>query len=571
MLSRLRSILLIAAIYCICCNHAYAQTIKGIRRASLSPASNTEGKSYSYDPRVDGSGRYIVFTSTADNFAADGSVLGLFHEHVYLRDTLLNTTRQLDVTSSGRSGSPSYDFNPNLRVFRSSFNPNISRNGKYILFSSSATDISPDSNGETFGRWAYLSDVETGEIRRLPKATASDSRFSEYPTYLAINADGSTIIIISIISSSEPESCTQCGWQLTLYDKSTNTTRILDTGITGNKFNPIISDDGKYLVFENQNGDFSAPRYSFLYDLNLSKVTPLNSGNTAISPNISGNSAYIAYTDTSSIQTRVKLLERETGLETLVSGGIRGEEPNGISGFASLNIDGRYIAFLSSANNLVDADNNNSDDIFVFDRVTGKTTLVSVQGSCKGISTNEMFNTGPPSINSDGSIITFAVLERLISSEVKDSAGRVTDPADTNAFDDVYVSTVDYNAITPIFRKGLTPAKPFVSVNCTGEQVRIQLQKILAKTASPKTLSSGSYKAASSVKSVSQQIIIQKIDPISKAKKVVKRSSSKRNEFTTADLPPGNYSAQVQAKATLKNGSVSTSKLSKASEFKITQ
>lgn len=45
--------------------------------------------------------------------------------------------------------------------------------------------------------------------------------------------------------------------------------------------------------------------------------------------------------------------------------------------FPFISLDGRYVAFTSQANNFVDNDTNEKSDIFVHDRQTGNTTLVS--------------------------------------------------------------------------------------------------------------------------------------------------------------------------------------------------
>src|SRR5437660_5733215 len=47
----------------------------------------------------------------------------------------------------------------------------------------------------------------------------------------------------------------------------------------------------------------------------------------------------------------------------------------------SVSADGRYVAFVSSASNIVPGDNNNRPDVFVRDTVTGKSILVSVNSS----------------------------------------------------------------------------------------------------------------------------------------------------------------------------------------------
>jgi len=544
---------------------AEAQTIQSISRASLSPSINQQGESYSYDPEIDGAGRFVIFTSTADSFAADGVTLGAFHEHVYLRDTVTNITTQLDVTSEGKSGSPGTTFNTNLRTFGSSFDPHISRDGKYVVFNSSESNISPDGAGETYGAWTYLKNIESGEIRRIPFATAGDTNKAEFPAYLAINADGSIVVIISIVTDMTTQ---ESPWEIAIYNRNTNASTIIDTGVTGNKFNPGISDDGRYLVFENQIGDFTGPTYSYLYDLTLSQPTSLNNGNTAQSPAISGDGAMIAYTDTSNFSMRIKLRERESGSETLVSDSISGGEPNGISDFASLSQDGRYTAFLSSASNLVKDDSNSSDDIFVYDRITGKTALVSVQGVCEGISSKEQFNTGPPSISTDGSAIAFTVLERLLPADKKDVSGNILEPADSNTFDDVYFAKVDFSATPAKFKKGLTPATPFASVNCSGVEARLQIEDILTSSASSKQSDSKTKKNVP-IKKITRQIFVNKINPGNGRKSEVQRTTAKRNALALKNLPPGNYSAQVRADAKYKDGKVVKSRLSRPAYFSI--
>lgn len=560
--------LLSCAFSLLFCEAISAQTILSIERASVAPRSNAQGESYSYDPRMSGDGRLVAFTSTADNFAAAGNEDGKFHEHLYLRDTQSGITTQIDVTSEGRTGSPGQSFNTGLRVFRSSLHPRLSRDGKYLAFTSSASDISSDGNGESFGNWAYLKNLENGDIRRIPFATTGDLNKLEYPTYLAISGDGSKVVIMSIISDLTSD---QSPWELTVYDRTTNTTTLINTGITGNKFNAELSDDGRFVVFDNQvdgqGAPFSGPTYAYLYDLELAQATQLNDGKIANSPSISADGAFIAYSDNSAIPSWIRLRERETGNETLVSGGLNGAAPRGISAFPSLSRDGRYTAFLSTADNLVLEDSNGSDDIFVFDRVTGKTTLVSVQGTCKGIVSNEDFNTGPPSISSDGQTVAFSVLERLIAADKKDSQGREM-KADNNSFDDVYVAKINYDAQPSVFKKGLTPVTPFASVSCSGDEARLQVQSILSAQGGSPGKGKGFSSKADQIKKVTQEILISKVNP-SGRQELRKKLVAKRNVITTRGLPAGTYVAQVQARAVSKNGVVTKSRVSKGAQFTI--
>lgn len=546
-----------------------AQAIKSISRASLAPSDNKQGKSYSYDSEIDGSGQYVIFTSTADNFAADGKVEGKVHEHLYLRDVLNGTTTQVDVTSEGKTGSPAYAFNPNVRTFGSSFDPHISRNGKYIVFTSSESNISPDGISEAYGNWAYLKNLETGVIQRIPYATAGDYSKLEYPTYLAINADGSVVVVVSIVGDVSDTNGDNSVWEMTVYNRGSNTTTLINTGATGNKFNPGISDDGRYVVFENQVGDFNGKTYSYLYDLTLSQLTPLNGGNVSESPAISGDGSIIAYTDMTQIFLPIKVLERESSLESVITNGMNGEEANGISDFASLSIDGRYIAFLSDASNLVKGDSNDLDDIFVYDRTTGKTTLVSVQGTCKGVSSQEDFNTGPPAISSDGKTIAFTVLERLIPAARKDEFGH-SQPADTNTFDDVYVAELDYDAEPSVFAKNFTPATPFATVNCKGTDADIQVEEILTDIEASKLKNGGGTRDNSEIKKINRQVIIKKTDANGN-REIVRRTNAKKNQLTFKNLPPGNYTAQVVADAKLQNGRTNRSRYSRPAKFTITK
>ncbi len=58
-----------------------------------------------------------------------------------------------------------------------------------------------------------------------------------------------------------------------------------------------------------------------------------------------------------------------------------GAEANECSGHPSLSADGRFVAFLSHASNLVSGDTNIAQDVFVHDRLTGETARVSVSSA----------------------------------------------------------------------------------------------------------------------------------------------------------------------------------------------
>jgi Tol biopolymer transport system component len=91
---------------------------------------------------------------------------------------------------------------------------------------------------------------------------------------------------------------------------------------------------------------------------------------------------------------------------TRVSIDSSGAEANGVSYFPSLSADGRFVTFWSSATNLVAGDGNLRDDVFVHDRATGTTERVSV--STSGGESDGMSRTWVGrAISADGSRIVF--------------------------------------------------------------------------------------------------------------------------------------------------------------------
>ncbi|MEZ4589521.1 MAG: hypothetical protein R3D55_00030 [Chloroflexota bacterium] len=115
--------------------------------------------------------------------------------------------------------------------------------------------------------------------------------------------------------------------------------------------------------------------------------------------------------------------DRTTGATTLISSATNGVPGNGNSGFPTISADGRYIAFVSGASNLVANDANGTQDIFVHDRTTGHTSLISTSSD----GTQGNFHSSSPSISADGRFVTF----------VSESSTLVTD--DTNESQDIFV------------------------------------------------------------------------------------------------------------------------------------
>ena len=103
--------------------------------------------------------------------------------------------------------------------------------------------------------------------------------------------------------------------------------------------------------------------------------------------------------------TDVFVRDLSTGTTQLVSVGNSGAQGDAGSFDASISADGRYVAFASSADNLVSGDTNGVSDVFVRDLVNHTTTLVSVgQGPTPVQGNGASFD---PSISADGTKVAF--------------------------------------------------------------------------------------------------------------------------------------------------------------------
>jgi Tol biopolymer transport system component len=116
--------------------------------------------------------------------------------------------------------------------------------------------------------------------------------------------------------------------------------------------------------------------------------------------------------------------DRQSGKTELVSVGVGGAPANSYSESPAISGDGRFVAFGSEASNLVPWDTMYSSDVFVRDRRTGKTELVSV--AADGAPADGWSDS--PSISADGRFVAFA------------SGSDNLVPGDTNGRRDVFVA-----------------------------------------------------------------------------------------------------------------------------------
>lgn len=107
----------------------------------------------------------------------------------------------------------------------------------------------------------------------------------------------------------------------------------------------------------------------------------------------------------SNARSDVFVRDRITKQTRRISVGSAGVQANGASYNPVISADGRYVAFASEATNLVTGDSNGATDVFVRDLIAGVTTRVSVDSASPAVQANG--DSYEPAINADGSKIAF--------------------------------------------------------------------------------------------------------------------------------------------------------------------
>jgi Tol biopolymer transport system component len=201
----------------------------------------------------------------------------------------------------------------------------------------------------------------------------------------------------------------------------------LPAGGDDNSIAPSLSPDGRFVVFTSAANDL-VPGGNNVYALNVflrdctSNTTVLVSGNlsgtgggngNSMSGQVSTNGQFVVFqsdasnlvpNDTNGV-TDIFVSDLVAGTTTLVSVSTNGGPANGASTDPVLTPDGRYVAFISRASNLVPGDTNGIPDIFVRDLVAGTNCLVSVGALLPSGSVSPIM--AAPVITPDGRYVAF--------------------------------------------------------------------------------------------------------------------------------------------------------------------
>lgn len=348
----------------------------------------------------------IVFQSLADNFYPEDS----------------NQTADIFVLESG--GDPTVvtlglDGEPANAESR---RPALSADGNIIAFESRASNLTPDAPN---GYWnIFLYSRSKGELTLVTRGFNGPANGDSYRP--ALSADGNIVVFESSASNLVPADNNGVG-DIFAYIQDTGEVQRLSLGPMQAESDdlsehPDISADGRYVVFASwastlDEQDTNTFGDIYLHDRLIGKTSLVSLGlddapanHTSSRPTLSANGQVIAYESLASNlvagddnQTAdVFVYDRQTHTTQSASVNADGQQGSAASGLAALSADGSYVVFASFANNLVPSDTNWRLDIFGRDLKLEVTEYLSGLGWRQG---NAVSNA--PTVSDDGRYVLF--------------------------------------------------------------------------------------------------------------------------------------------------------------------
>ncbi len=285
------------------------------------------GNNASQSSDVSADGRYVVFHSLASNL-----ILGDNNDtfDVFLKDA---QTQQIWLVSTSLGGAGPAN--------GPSFEPSVSADGRYVLFTSYASDIVANDTNNNPDMFVW--DKTTQENIRVSVAWDGGEGNG--------SADGGDLsgdgVWVVFTSDSENLIPGDSNGKIDIYLRDLETwelfrlTPSLGVEANGNSFEPVINLDGTKVAFSSTasnwvaTGAWSGHEDVYLHDVGL------------------GQTSYVVRSTTDG-------------------------PGNNSSSDPKISPNGRYVAFQSYASNLSTIDTNNFSDVFVLDTITDELSLVSV-------------------------------------------------------------------------------------------------------------------------------------------------------------------------------------------------
>jgi hypothetical protein len=308
-----------------------------------------------------------------------------------------------------------------------SFQRPLSADSRFVVFCSESTNLVPSDTN--FDADVFVADRLTGtiEIASTSSSGVLGNNWSGYGA-MSISADG-RLVAFQSAASNLVGSDSNGHVDIFVRDRASGTTERVSVGSAGVETNDYsdaaqISPDGRYVAFWSRatnlvGGDSNQTDDCFVRDRAMATTELVSVGSSGVQGNdhswypvISTDGRMVAFDSLASNLVAgdtngtwdVFLRDRLSGTTILVSVDSAGVHGQGQSFVGGISADGRFIAIQSNAANLVAGDSNGYADIFLHDVLTGTTELVSV--SSAGAQGNG--SSGPCSISDDGRFVAFA-------------------------------------------------------------------------------------------------------------------------------------------------------------------
>jgi Tol biopolymer transport system component len=353
-------------------------------------------------------GRYQVFQSRAANlvpFAIQGNF------QIYVRDMYKNTTILVTVGTDGQPGFRKCEERGGCGG--TSMKPSITPSGRYVVFESNFTNLVDIEYTGVKGRQVFLRDLREGVTTLV--SMGYDEKMGDHTSGFAkITPDGKYVVYSSKASNIIEGVESYESRQIYLYDTESKTSTLVSVGfepaVAGSKASketevihggdacsnqPDITPNGRYVTFQSQAVNLTEETSAcnmniYVRDMVdgettlVSKVIGGELWSWCTKPSISEDGRYIAFASTagslvegvSEGSAQIYLWDKE-GVTTLVSVGHDDEKGSSDSLHARISSDGRYVAFYSYANNLVEGEINGIRKIYVRDRQEETTEVIS--------------------------------------------------------------------------------------------------------------------------------------------------------------------------------------------------
>jgi len=382
----------IAFIALVALSQANDQALQLISSATDGGFSN--GGSLNYGSAVSEDGRLVVFESTSTNLVKDDTNA---KSDIFIRDVRKGTTERISLGFDGTESNGD------------SVRPSLSSDGHYVVFWSNATNL---VSGDTNGKWdVFLRDLRKGTTERISVTSAGAESTGDPDADIppSISRNGKYVVWGSQAANLVTEGSKT--WNVYLRDREKVTTELVsksESGAVGDgdSIQPTISDDGSTIAFRTAATNLVPGDTNKSWDIVVkSRVRKTlqcatldyrgafgqasKDGPTNYPPSLSADGVYLAFDSSASDlvpgdtngRRDVFVRDLKSGLVVRVSVGPGGSEANGASNYPSISADGRIVAFESLATNLVQGDQNRCADVFVCNVAVGTVFLVSTDAN----------------------------------------------------------------------------------------------------------------------------------------------------------------------------------------------